>query len=75
MASMSYYSFENTMKDMTRCLWTLAEGEEKTTERECEKAEYMFDEILTTMMDLGIIDDYDGDLLHDFCYAMNEEGE
>lgn len=74
MASMDYCKFENAIDDMNACLWALAEGR-KTSVRECEKAECLFEQILGTMMDLGIIDEYDGDLLHDFCQEMNEEGE
>lgn len=69
---MDYCKFENTNNDMQACLWALAEGR-KTSERECEKAEHMFEKILYTMMDLGIIDDFDGDLLHDYCYEMNDD--
>ena len=71
MSNMNYCQFENTMNDMQACLWAFQESE-KTSERECEKAEYMFEEILRTMMDFGILDEYDGDLLHDFCQEMNE---
>lgn len=72
--NMDYCKFENTSNDMNACLWAFEEGQ-KTSERECEKAEYMFERILGTMMDLGIIDDYDSDLLHDFCQEMNENNE
>lgn len=74
MANMDYCKFENTSADMQQCLFAFAEGQ-KTSNRECEKAEFMFENILGTMMDLGIIDEYDGDLLHEFCQEMNEEGE
>ena len=66
--------FENTMNDMRQCLWALEEGR-KTSERECEKAEAMFEELLGVMSDLGIIDEWDGDLLHEFCQEMNESNE
>lgn len=69
---MKYCQFENTSADMQPCLWAFAEGE-KTSERECEKAMFMFENILGTMMDLGIIDDYDGDLLQEYVDEMREE--
>lgn len=74
MANMDYCKFENTSNDIMPCLCGLAEGW-KTSERECEKAENMFTEILMTMADLGIIDVWDGDLLHDYCQEMNENNE
>lgn len=74
MASMDYCKFENAIDEMNACLRALEDGR-KTSERECEKAEYLFEQILGTMMDLGVIDEYDGDLLHDFCYEMNEGNE
>lgn len=70
--NMEYCKFENTKNDMMQCLFTFGERQ-GTSERECECAEYMFEQILSTMMDFGIIDDYDGDLLHDYCYEMNED--
>lgn len=72
--NMSYCQFENTKQDMMQCLFAFGEGQ-KTSERECECAEYMFEQILGTMMDLGIIDEYDGDLLHEYCQEMNESNE
>lgn len=71
---MDYCKFENTENEMTQCLFAFSEGK-KTSERECERAEYMFEQILGTMMDFGIIDEYDADLLHDYCQEMNENDE
>lgn len=72
MANMDYCKFHNTSLDMDQCLFALEEGQ-KTSARECEIAESMFERILGTMMDLGIVDEYDGDLLHDYCQEMNQE--
>lgn len=72
--NMDYCKYENTLADMRQCLRALEEGRE-TSALECEKAETLFEEILGTMMDLGIIDEWDGDLLSEFCQQMNEEGE
>lgn len=72
MANMDYCKFHNTSLDMDQCLSALDEGQ-KTSTRECEIAESMFERILGTMMDLGIVDEYDGDLLHDYCQEMNQE--
>lgn len=74
MANMDYCKFNNTLDDMRQCLMAFEEGR-KTSDYECQKAEMLFEEILGTMMDLGIIDEYDGDLLNEFCQEMNEEGE
>lgn len=74
MANMDYCKFHNTSIDMEQCLRAFEEGL-KTSERECEIAEFMFEEILHTLMDLGIVDDYDGEVLHDCCQEMNEKGE
>lgn len=63
--------YQEAAKTVDAMCWGLEEGT-KTTEFECEKAEYMFERVLMTMADLGIIDDWDGDLLHDYCQEMNE---
>lgn len=72
MANMSYCRFHNTSMDMRECLQCL-EDEEPTSNYECEKAMYMFEDILSTMQDLGIIDEYDGDLLQEYVDKMREE--
>lgn len=72
--NMDYCKFENTKQDMMQCLFAFEEGR-KTSQQECECAEYMFEQILGTMYDLGIIEDWDGDLLHDCCQEMNEDSE
>lgn len=66
--------YQEASKTVDAMLYGLEEGR-KTTAFECEKAEYVFDRILGTMMDLGIIDEWDGDLLHDYCQEMNEKNE
>lgn len=70
--NMDYCKYELTLADVRQCLLALEAGY-PTSERECEYAEVMFDLILCVMMDLGIIEDYDPDLLTQFCQEMNED--
>lgn len=63
--------FQEAAKSVDVMCWSIENGL-RTTEFECEKAEYVFETILGTMMDLGIIDNYDGELLHEFCQEMNK---
>ena len=72
MANMDYCKFSNTSTDIDQCLRAIEDGQ-KTSAYECEKAEHMFSEVLVTMADLGIIEEWDEDLLHDYCQAMNED--
>lgn len=72
MANMDYCKFNNTAMDVDQCLRAL-EDRDKTSAYECEKAEYMFTEILITMANFGIIEDFDGELLHAICEDMNED--
>lgn len=74
MANMDYCKFNNTLDDMRQCLVAFELGQ-PTSAYECGKAEVLFEEVLGTMMDLCIIDEYDGDLLHDYCKQMNDEEE
>lgn len=68
---MYYCMFENASKDINAMCWAIEEGH-KTSERECEKAEYVFECVLDTMRALGVIDDYDGEKLYNLCQEMNE---
>lgn len=70
--NMDYCKYELTLSDMRQCLRAL-EAAYPTSERECEYAEVMFEDILTTMLALGVIDDYDQDLLNGLCQEMNED--
>lgn len=70
--NMDYCKYELTLADVRQCLRALEAGY-PTSERECEYAEVMFEDVLTTMMDLGIINSYDSDLLNEFCQEMNKD--
>ena len=71
---MDYCKFENAKQEIMPCLFAFEEGR-KTSDHECECAEYLFEQILDLMKDLRIIEDYDSDMLHDCCQEMNENNE
>lgn len=71
---MDYCRFENTYSDMMDCLASL--GEPKgASEREIEKAKDMFEEILNTMREFCVIDDYDAEQLYNAIEVMAEPEE
>lgn len=66
--------YQEAAKTVDAMCWSLEEGS-KTTGYECEKAEYVFERILNTMAYLGVIEDYNEGILHDFCQEMNKDNE
>ncbi|QST02810.1 hypothetical protein IMZ31_19870 (plasmid) [Pontibacillus sp. ALD_SL1] len=72
MANMSYCRFENTKRDVEDCLDAVRDGD-IASQHELEKAKGMFEDILLFLQANGIIDDYDGDELHETLQAGFEE--
>ncbi len=62
MPNMSYCRFQNTRYDMEDCLIALRD-EKHLSRDEAKAGRWMFDDILSYCRDVGIIDDYDSDML------------
>lgn len=72
--NMSYCRFENTCNDMMDCLASLGEPQ-GASDREIDKAKQMFEEILNTMREFCIIEDYNHEYLYDAIEIMAEPEE
>lgn len=66
--------FENTYFEMMDCLTALGEPQ-GASDKEIDKAKQMFEEILNTMREFCIIEDYNHEYLYDAIEIMAEPEE